>query len=137
MSIGTRIKERREALGITQVQLAEKLGVSKGAIGNYETDANSPKASILYKVFEVLECDANYLFQDEIREKLPLSEEAMNVAVAYDKADEKSKEIVRVTLAEYMQMGRESLREKLHKELDRQLDLELEASSAFSKRDTK
>lgn len=66
MSIGSRIKERREELGITQIQLAELLGVTKGAIGNYETDANSPKASILYKVFDVLKCDANYIFQDEM-----------------------------------------------------------------------
>lgn len=69
MSIGSRIRERRESLGLTQVQLAELLGVTKGAIGNYETDANSPKASMLYKVFNVLQCDANYLFQDEIRER--------------------------------------------------------------------
>lgn len=69
MSVGSRMKERRESLGMTQMQLAELLGVTKGAIGNYETDANSPKASILYKVFEVLKCDANYLFQDEIRER--------------------------------------------------------------------
>lgn len=68
MSVGTRMKERRESLGLTQVQLANMLGVTKGAIGNYETDSNSPKAAILYKVFEVLKCDANYLFQDEIRD---------------------------------------------------------------------
>ena len=36
MSFGTRLKARREQLGITQPQLAEMLGVSKGAIGNYE-----------------------------------------------------------------------------------------------------
>ena len=53
MSFGTRLKARREQLGITQPQLAEMLGVSKGAIGNYETDANSPKATILFKVFEM------------------------------------------------------------------------------------
>ena len=66
MSIGSRIKERREQLGITQTQLADLLGVTKGAVGNYETDANSPKASTLYKVFDALHCDANYLFQDEM-----------------------------------------------------------------------
>lgn len=66
MSIGTRIKERREELGITQTELAARLGVSKGAVGNYETDANSPKASIMYRIFEILQCDANYLYQDEI-----------------------------------------------------------------------
>lgn len=69
MSIGSRIKERREELGITQTQLANLLGLTKGAIGNYETDANSPKASTLYKVFDVLKCDANYIFQDEIKEQ--------------------------------------------------------------------
>ena len=42
MSFGTRLKEKREALGITQPQLAEMLNVSKGAIGNWETDVNSP-----------------------------------------------------------------------------------------------
>ena len=66
MSIGSRIKERREQLGITQVELAAMIGVTKGAIGNYETDANSPKASIMYKVFDALKCDANYIYQDEI-----------------------------------------------------------------------
>lgn len=67
MSFGSRLKERREALGITQPQLAKMLDVSKGAIGNYETDLNSPRATILYKIFEILKCDANYLFQDEMK----------------------------------------------------------------------
>lgn len=65
MSIGSRIKQRREELGITQTELAALIGVTKGAIGNYETDANSPKASIMYKIFDVLKCDANFLYQDE------------------------------------------------------------------------
>lgn len=68
MSIGSRMKERRELLGMTQIQFANALGVTKGAIGNYETGANSPKASLMYKVFDILKCDANYLFQDEMKE---------------------------------------------------------------------
>ena len=66
MSIGSRIKERREELGITQTELAKMIGVTKGAIGNYETDANSPKAATMFKVFSALKCDANYLYQDDI-----------------------------------------------------------------------
>ena len=68
MSFGDRLKEKREELGITQPQLAEMLGVSKGAIGNYETGLNSPRAAMLYKIFDVLHCDANFLFQDEMKE---------------------------------------------------------------------
>ena len=81
MSIGTRMKERREELGITRTQLAEMIGVTKGAVGNYETDANSPKASIMYKVFTALQCDANYLYQDEMKEPeskmLPVEERSL------------------------------------------------------------
>lgn len=103
MSVGSRIRERREALGITQPQLAEMIGVTKGAVGNYEAGANSPKVSTLYALFDVLKCDANYLFQDDIdnlkaKKAPPVSGEAMRVAVAFDAAEETKKEIVRLTL---------------------------------------
>ena len=65
MSFASRLKEQRLKMGLTQATLAEALGVTKSAIGNYETGLNSPKAETLFKVFEVLQCDANYLFQDE------------------------------------------------------------------------
>ena len=43
MSFGSRLKARREQLGITQIQLAQKLGITKGAVGNYEAEISSPK----------------------------------------------------------------------------------------------
>ena len=66
MSIGSRIKERREAISITQEELANLLGVSKGAIGNYEAGISYPKIENMTKLFEILQTDANYLFQDSI-----------------------------------------------------------------------
>lgn len=94
MSIGSRIKERREELGLTQTQLAEMLGVTKGAIGNYETDANSPKASIMYKVFSVLKCDANYLYQDEAPNLNSdmLSEDRRSLLKMYDSLNQEGQE---------------------------------------------
>ena len=67
MGIGKRIKERRESLGLTQAQLAEKLGVTNGAIANYENEVSHPKEPILYKLLEALECEPNYLFQDQMK----------------------------------------------------------------------
>lgn len=67
MSLGSRIKEARQQLGITQEQLAALIGVSKGAIGNYESEAAYPKTEILYRLFEALHCDANYLYQDDMK----------------------------------------------------------------------
>lgn len=68
MSFGSRLKERREELGLKQGELGKLLGVTGSAIGNYENGVSSPKAEILYQVFDVLKCDANYLFQDEMKE---------------------------------------------------------------------
>ena len=68
MSFGSRLKERREAVGLKQKELGALLGVSGNAIGNYEKGLSSPNADALYKVFEILKCDANYLYQDEMRE---------------------------------------------------------------------
>lgn len=69
MSFGSRLRERREALKLKQSDLGALLGVTGSAIGNYENGVSAPKADILYKVFDVLQCDANYLFQDEMSEK--------------------------------------------------------------------
>lgn len=75
MGIGKRIKEARENLGLTQKELADKLGITGSAITNYENNTSHPKEPIMYKLFEVLHCDANFLFQDEMK-KSPAPKEA-------------------------------------------------------------
>lgn len=66
MSLASRLKQRREELGLTQVELAKLIGVTKGAVGNYETGLSSMKAEVLYRICDVLKCDPNFLFQDEM-----------------------------------------------------------------------
>lgn len=64
VSVGQRIKEARLSKGMTQEQLATALGVTKGAVGNYESETTYPKTEVVYKLLAVLGCDANYLYQD-------------------------------------------------------------------------
>lgn len=66
MGIGKRIKEARNALGMTQEELAKLLGVTKGAVANYENETSHPKEPVMYKMFDALQVDANYLFQDVV-----------------------------------------------------------------------
>lgn len=68
MSIGSRIKEARISKKMTQLELAEKIGVTKGAIANYENEVSVPKHEILFKLMVELSVDANYLYQDLLRE---------------------------------------------------------------------
>jgi len=77
MSIGLRIKEARERTGMMQVDLAKIIGVSKGAIGNYESDYSSPKDEILYKLMAALNVDANYIFQDGIEKPATVSDDEL------------------------------------------------------------
>ena len=66
MSMGERIRQRRELLGMSRLELAEALGVSRSAVGNYETDISAPKEEVLLRLFRVLDMEPNYLFQDSV-----------------------------------------------------------------------
>lgn len=64
MSFATRLRQAREQSGLTQQDLAEKLGVTKSAIGNYENGVSSPKWDVLLKIFDILQVEPNFLYQD-------------------------------------------------------------------------
>ena len=65
MSFCERLRERREALKMSRQELADKINVGASAIGNYETGVSHPKPEILYRIFEALSVDPNFLYQDE------------------------------------------------------------------------
>lgn len=64
MSFASRLKHAREQAGLTQQAFADKLGVTKNSISNYENGVSSPKWDILLKIFDVLHVDPNFLYQD-------------------------------------------------------------------------
>ena len=77
MSVGSRIRELRENKELSRAEFADKIGVTVGAISNYENEVSSPKEPILFKIMQVLECDANYLFQDSIN--IPAMKDSFSV----------------------------------------------------------
>lgn len=48
------IREARQAAGLTQLELAEKLGVTIGTIGYYERGAGMPKTDNLFALCDIL-----------------------------------------------------------------------------------
>ena len=62
MSFRDQLKARREACGLTRAALAEQLGVSASAVGNYETGVSFPKEDVLLRLFDALRTDPNQLF---------------------------------------------------------------------------
>lgn len=62
MPIGDRIAERRKQLGMTQDELAKRMGYkSKAAISKIETNVNDITQSTVVKFAEVLDTSINYL----------------------------------------------------------------------------
>ena len=51
MSLGKRIQECREGLGISQAALAKRLGVSQSTVGNYEAGISFPREEVLLRLF--------------------------------------------------------------------------------------
>ena len=101
MSVGSRIKELRENRKLTRNEFAELLGVTVGAISNYENEVSSPKEPILFKIMETLKCDANYLFQDAVEMpimKNQVSIEEYKAIEKYRSLDSFGQETVTMTL---------------------------------------
>ena len=65
LNVGARIRLRRKALGITQSQLAEALGLTFQQVQKYERGVNRVSASVLVKIAKRLDCPVSYLLGEE------------------------------------------------------------------------
>lgn len=61
MDFGTRLKILRKEKDLSQENFAKQLGVSRSAVGNYETNQNMPTAEILNKMSEIFQCSIDYI----------------------------------------------------------------------------
>ena len=67
MAYTDRMKAARTAAGLTQEQLAARIGVKKPTYNGYEKGNSEPSMGTLVRLLDALGVDANYLFQDELR----------------------------------------------------------------------
>lgn len=64
--IGSFIAERRKNANLTQMQLAEKLGITDRAISKWETGRSLPDSSIMLELCELLGITVNDLLSGEV-----------------------------------------------------------------------
>ncbi|WP_456391346.1 helix-turn-helix domain-containing protein [Profundibacter sp.] len=62
--VGKRIRHRRWLVGMTQQQLAEKVGIKFQQIQKYETGANRVSASRLWDISDTLGVEISFFFGD-------------------------------------------------------------------------
>ena len=71
MKLNEVIRTRRQALGLTQEQLAQKLGVSAPAVNKWERNLNYPDVTLLPALARTLGVDLNTLlsFQEDLTDQ--------------------------------------------------------------------
>jgi transcriptional regulator with XRE-family HTH domain len=61
--VGKRVRHRRWLIGMTQQQLAEKVGIKFQQIQKYETGANRISASRLWDIADALDVKVSFFFE--------------------------------------------------------------------------
>lgn len=63
-NIGGRIRYLRQSMGMTQAELAEKLGVTPATVSKYELNIREPNLKTLRLLTEILHISADELIKD-------------------------------------------------------------------------
>ena len=107
MSLGDKLRQRRQEMGLTRPQLAAKICVTPSAIANYENGISTPKPDILISLINVLEVDANYMYSDYLGNSQiskiyehSLSSEEVDSIKKYRELSEEGKRLVRLIINE-------------------------------------
>lgn len=84
--VGKRVRHRRWLIGMTQQQLAEKVGIKFQQIQKYETGANRVSASRLWDIADAMDVQVSFFFEGlEDAEKLSSDEKMVPADLMGDK----------------------------------------------------
>jgi len=61
VDLGARLKELRKNQGMTQLQVAERVGISKAMVSSYEVSARQPSYEVLVKLAALYGVTTDYL----------------------------------------------------------------------------
>ena len=91
-----RLREARKKAGYSQEKLGQMLNVSKQTISDYEKGKTEPDMATVALAMKVLSIDANYLWQDEMKEETEptYSIAALRVADVYDTLTEAGQQLI-------------------------------------------
>ena len=81
MKMGHIISKLRYESGYSQVELAEKIGITKGAVGMYETDKRKPDYDTLIKLADLFNVSTDYLLSHTVDSISKTSNHSVNVSL--------------------------------------------------------
>ena len=73
MDFGSRLKEVRTQAGMTQLQLAQRMGITKSVVSFYELQERTPSPDVLVKLAGIFRVSTDYLLGLDKRETIDVS----------------------------------------------------------------
>lgn len=73
MDFGSRLKELRTQAGLTQLQLAQRMGITKSVVSFYELQERMPSPEVLLKLAGIFHVSTDYLLGLDKRETIDVS----------------------------------------------------------------
>lgn len=91
----SRIKDLRQAYGLTQEELGKKLNLQKAAISKYETGTVIPNGEILKRLSAIFNVSTDYLLDNEAERAEKFNDDETKLIHDYRCLDEYGKSLVR------------------------------------------
>ncbi|MBQ7035637.1 MAG: helix-turn-helix transcriptional regulator [Clostridia bacterium] len=73
MDFSNRLKQLRTEAGLTQLQLAQRLGITKSVISFYELSERAPSPDVLIRLARVFHVSTDYLLGLDKRETIDIT----------------------------------------------------------------
>jgi transcriptional regulator with XRE-family HTH domain len=127
MTVGSRIQELRQKLGLTQDQIAEQLNMNRANFSNYERDVAVPPGETLAKIADILRTSTDYLLgrndiklsskeehdiARDLEKILSNLENEDSLAFYGEPLDDETKELMRISLENSMRLAKQIAKKK-------------------------
>lgn len=106
--IGKRLKEIRKTQGLTQQDLADRIGVSVSSVKKWELDLTEPNADKLVTIALALGVSVDYVLGGMTAPNLTLTEDAQRLALIVEQLPEKQRDAL-IQYAEFLKEGGRSV----------------------------
>lgn len=107
MEFSERLKTLRKEAGLTQVDVAEKLGISQPAYASWERGVKKPTQDNLVKIAQVLNVSVDYLVGNSDNTE----DELDNIELLFRGLTDEEKEIFKKELIEFMEERKKAFEE--------------------------
>lgn len=112
MEFSERLKKLRKDAGLTQVDVAEKLGISQPAYASWERGIKKPTQDNLVKIAKLFNASIDTLVSNDKTDGIDLSEVELLFRTTSDNMSNEEKEVFKQELLQFMKERKKLFDEK-------------------------